>query len=203
MSTPDIRPLPTPAQLWKATGIAVLVAVSVLLVAVLPAEYGIDPTGIGRKLGLGKLAAASVEARSLVPSASPAPATPANSVTPSAPAHAVVQRPSPFRSDEMELTLQPGEGAEIKATMRNGDQFVFGWIAENGKVEFDMHGEAINAQKDEFTSYWKGTGHTSGHGAFTAPFDGTHGWYWLNRGKRPVSVRVKVSGFFEKLFRPH
>lgn len=102
----------------------------------------------------------------------------------------------------MALTLKPGEGAEIKATMRKGDQFVFGWVAENGKVEFDMHGEAVNARNDEFTSYWKGVDRADSHGAFTAPFDGTHGWYWNNSGKVPVTVRVKVSGFFEKLQRP-
>ena len=37
---------------------ALAVAAVVLLVAVLPAEYGIDPTGIGRALGLTELNAA-------------------------------------------------------------------------------------------------------------------------------------------------
>lgn len=202
MSAPDIRSLPTPGQLWKATGIAIVVALAVLILAVLPAEYGIDPSGIGRKVGLTKLAGASTDAPPPVPAAGPAPATTVISDSPSPLSQVVAQRPLPFRSDEMELTLRPGEGAEIKAAMRTGDQLVFGWTVDSGKVEFDMHGEATNAQNDEFTSYWKGTEQASGHGGFTAPFDGTHGWYWLNRGRQPVSVRVKVSGFFEKLFRP-
>ena len=203
MPVSDVRSLPTLFQLWKATGIAVVIALAVLITAVLPAEYGIDPTGIGRKLGLGKLAAVSVDTPPPLVSAGSAPATLAQgSVAPSAPAQTVLQRAEPFRSDEMMLTLKAGEGAEIKAAMRQGDQFVFGWTAENGKVEFDMHGEATNARNDDFTSYWKGTGQAEGHGAFAAPFDGTHGWYWLNRGKQPVSVRVKVSGFYEKLYRP-
>ena len=203
MSAPDLRPLPTLPQLWKATGIAILVALVILVTVVLPAEYGIDPTGIGRKLGLGKLAAASIATPPPLISDSPAPATVApNSSAPSAPAQIVSRRALPFRSDEMALTLKPGEGAEIKAAMREGDLFVFGWTAENGKVEFDMHGEATNARNDEFTSYWKGRARADGHGTFTAPFDGTHGWYWLNPGKVPVTVRVRVSGFYEKLFRP-
>ena len=103
----------------------------------------------------------------------------------------------------MALTLKPGEGAEIKAAMRKGDHFVFGWTAENGKVNFDMHGEPPNAGNDEFTSFWKGREQADGHGIFTAPFDGTHGWFWRNRGHAPVTVRVKVSGFYERLYRPN
>lgn len=203
MSVPDLRALPTLLQLWKATGIAVLVAFVILIIAVLPAEYGIDPTGIGRKLGLAKMAAARTATPTPLVAAGSTPVTvaPGNDA-PSAPVQTVMQRALPFRSDEMALTLKPGEGAEIKATMLKGDQFVFGWIAENGKVEFDMHGEVTNARNDEFTSYWKGAERADGHGAFTAPFDGTHGWFWRNRGKAPVTVRVKVSGFYEKLHRP-
>ena len=99
------------------------------------------------------------------------------------------------------LTLQPDEGSEIKAAMRKGEQFVFSWASEGGKVNFDMHGERPNAG-DQFTSYWKGQQQSKAQGTFAAPFDGTHGWYWRNRGDKPVTVKVKVSGFYEKLYRP-
>ncbi|WP_310571366.1 hypothetical protein [Gemmatimonas sp.] len=49
---PPDRELPTPQQLRRATLVAVVVAVAVLITAVLPAEYGVDPTGLGRRLGL-------------------------------------------------------------------------------------------------------------------------------------------------------
>ena len=206
MSIPDLRTLPTTLQLWKASGIAFLVALVVLTLGVLPAEYGIDPTGLGGKLGLTKLAPASAVKPPPAIAADPAPAkaqvTAPGDKAALASSATVLKSVSPFRSETMALTLKPGEGAEIKATMRKGDQFVFGWVAENGKVEFDMHGEAVNARNDEFTSYWKGVDQAEGHGSFTAPFDGTHGWYWNNTGKAPVTVRVKVSGFFEKLQRP-
>ncbi|MHB0975236.1 MAG: hypothetical protein ACYCY2_13730 [Acidithiobacillus ferriphilus] len=39
-------------------------------------------------------------------------------------------------------------------------------------------------------------------GAFVAPFDETHGWYWRNRGDQPVVVKLKVSGFYQTLYRP-
>lgn len=47
--------LPTPRQLVRATLIAAAVAVVLLFTAVLPGEYGWDPTGIGRVLGLTKM----------------------------------------------------------------------------------------------------------------------------------------------------
>ncbi len=52
MTTPETPPLPTVPQLVRAIGIALIVATVILLVAVLPAEYGIDPTGLGRRIGL-------------------------------------------------------------------------------------------------------------------------------------------------------
>src|SRR5690606_31752466 len=47
---------PSRKKLWIGTGIAAAVAAAVLVVFVLPAEFGIDPTGAGRALGLTKLA---------------------------------------------------------------------------------------------------------------------------------------------------
>ena len=44
--------LPTSAQLKRSTWIASLTAAAILAFVVLPSEYGVDPTGIGRLLGL-------------------------------------------------------------------------------------------------------------------------------------------------------
>ncbi len=45
---PDLAELPSTAQLLRSTFIALIAAIAVLVMIVLPAEYGIDPTGIGR-----------------------------------------------------------------------------------------------------------------------------------------------------------
>lgn len=198
----DRDALPSSKSLLKATGVAIAIAAFVLVTAVLPAEYGMDPTGIGASLGLKSM---SAEAAVTAPAAKPAaeaskPSTEA--ANPVSPLQAVWKSPIPYRTDELSLELQPNEGAEIKALMRRGERFVFTWVTDGGAVNFDMHGETPNAKQDEFTSHWKGRSETSGYGAFEAPFDGTHGWYWRNRGKQPVNVRVKTSGFYEKLYRP-
>jgi hypothetical protein len=191
----NTHPLPTLPQLIKATGIAVIVAGAILITTVLPAEFGIDLTGLGKTMGLTSMNTASAEAAT-----SPSPLTSTETLSRSTATVTVAKSVAPFRSDDMSLTLQPAEGAEIKASMRKGNQFVFNWAAEGGPVNFDMHGEKPNAG-DKFTSYWKAMQQTGTQGTFVAPFDGTHGWYWRNRSDKPVTVKVKVSGFYEKLAR--
>ncbi|MFG9957587.1 transmembrane anchor protein, partial [Pseudomonas aeruginosa] len=44
--------LPTSRQLLRSTVIAVGVAAALLVTVVMPSEYAIDPTGVGRVLGL-------------------------------------------------------------------------------------------------------------------------------------------------------
>ena len=201
MSTHNTHPLPTLPQLIKATGLALIAAGAILITTVLPAEHGIDPTGIGTALGLTTLSANSAETTPGLPAATLSGTPAAVAPVVQTPAATVAKSEVPFRSDEMSLTLQANEGAEIKAAMRKGGQFVFAWAAAGGKVNFDMHGERPNAG-DEFTSYWKDKQQTGAQGTFVAPFDGTHGWYWRNRGDKPVTVKVKVSGFYQKLYRP-
>lgn len=181
----DAQPHPTTPQLLKATAIAAAIAGLLLVVAVLPAEYGIDPTGLGKKLGLIALSARAE------------PTAPAAAKT-DTPQTIVTRRSAPFRSDTSTLTLKPNEGAEIKAVMQQGDGLVFTWSTDGGPVNFDMHGEPPNAG-NSFTSYWKDRNKASASGTFLAPFQGTHGWYWENRGIEPVTVTLKTSGFYEKI----
>ena len=183
MTTPDTPPLPTIPQLARAIGLALLIATIILVVAVLPAEYGIDPTGIGRAIGLLRPPASAIDFETPV----------------TAEAAAMVTRSeAAYRSDEMTLTLKPGEGAEIKATMKKGDSYVFSWTVEGGAVEFDMHGEHGDGSGGE-ASYSKGEDAASGHGTFHAPFDGRHGWFWQNLTWEPVTITLKTSGFYAKI----
>lgn len=191
--------LPSAQSLYKATIVALVAAVAVLTVAVLPAEYGVDPTGLGARLGLASMSAAAAETPESVAAETLDPASSGATVSV---LDAVWKSDVEYRTDEQTVELGPKEGAEIKAVMRPNDRFVFSWTAEGGSVFFDMHGEEANARNGEFTSYWKGRDQNSGRGSFTAPFAGTHGWYWENRSDKPVIVRVKTSGYYEKLYRP-
>ena len=52
---PKLSELPSPARLLRSTLIAAASAAAILVAVVLPSEYGIDPTGAGRMLGLTKM----------------------------------------------------------------------------------------------------------------------------------------------------
>jgi len=179
------------ATLRRVTAAAALGAVAILVLVVLPAEAGIDPTGAGGALGLTGMAAAS------------APAEPAAAVSaPLLPTRDAIKRSGAWQNDQVTIELAPHTGTELKARMKEGDSFVFEWRSEGGPVKVDMHGERPDAAEGEFTSYWEERALASAQGIFTAPYSGVHGWYWRNKGDKPVTVTVRTTGFYGGLFRP-
>jgi len=220
MSYPQSPALPSTARLVRATLVSILVAAVILVTTVLPAEYGIDPTGIGARLGLDALQPAVDEpaASAESPPAAPVPAastdtTQANSALAakaaaafganagqSLDAAAFSASPGELRTDTFSVTLEPGKGAEVKSALKAGDGLVFKWTA-SADVAVDMHGEAAGA-KGIWTSYAVEAAQREAAGTFVAAFDGTHGWYWQNRGTEAVTVEIVVTGFQPSLYRP-
>lgn len=186
--------LPSSKSLIKATAFALVAAIILLFTVILPAEYGIDPTGIGKRIGLTVLnTAGAIEAGEVA-------------VTPdtgrlSTGLNPVWKSDMQYRADSLTVTLLPNQGSELKSKMKAGENFSFNWEVEGGVVNFDMHGEKIN-DGDRFTSYWLGRNASSSKGAFSAPFDGTHGWYWKNKGTEPVTIHLTVSGFYDAFYMP-
>lgn len=192
---PPTQISPPPSTLAKATGGAIAAAAAILTLIVLPAEYGIDPTGVGTALGLTGMV--SGEAKEAVPAAS----TPAVADDVQTPTKASIAKSTPWRQDAMTIMLPPHSGQEVKAHMEKGDSFIFSWRS-TGPVKAEMHGEEPNAADDAFTDYWKEKKASGGQGDFTAPFAGIHGWYFRNKGDAPVTVTVKTVGFYKDLFQP-
>ena len=190
ISDMDREGLPSTKSLFKATGVAALIGLLVLITTILPAEYGIDPTGLGHKMGLTVLSQANVTEPK-----SPEAASSSDNLL-SLSAGPVWKTQNTLSSDTTTVTLEPDEGLEVKATMNAGDRMVFNWASEGGPVNFDMHGERFN-DGDNFTSYWQGRNEPAANGAFEAPFDGTHGWYWRNRGEATVTIVLQTSGFYD------
>lgn len=183
----------SPQTLAKASAGAAAAAALVLTLFVLPAETGIDVTGLGGAIGLTRMAAAAEP----IAAETALPAAPVGT-----PVKDSIAKTAALRSDEMTITLAPHSGTEVKAHMQVGDSFVFRWETTGGSVKVDMHGERPNAADGEFTSYWKEKDLSQAQGSFTAPFEGTHGWYWRNRGDKPVTVTVRTTGFYKDLFQP-
>ena len=207
---------PGPAGLFKATGVALIVASAVLVFAVLPAEYGIDPTGVGKRIGLSALSASTADSAKNA-TAEIVPNKVAAGSDLAASALAVFGKESPgqsfdakaftpatakglIRAESFELTLEPGKGAEVKMHMKQGDGVTFHWKATD-LLLLDMHGERPNPE-GTWTSYAIEPAVSEASGTFVAPFEGTHGWYWKNENDAPVNVTVEVSGFQTDLYRP-
>ncbi|OPK07368.1 MULTISPECIES: transmembrane anchor protein [Pseudomonas] len=198
---PTVNELPSTRKLVRSTVIALLTAVGLLVTVVMPSEYAVDPTGVGRALGLTQMGELKIIlAQEALADAAPAqPAAPAPQVAqvqPTAkPAAQPVATPDPaFKTDQMTVTLKPGEGTEIKLEMLKNKTVSYEWTAAGGPVNYDTHGEPYNAEKGYFHSYTKGKQVKSDKGEFTAIFDGTHGWFWRNRSNNDVTISLKTTG---------
>jgi hypothetical protein len=222
---PSRAELPSAGKLLRSTMIAALVAAALLVTTVLPAEYGIDPTGIGRALGLTPMgeiktalaAEAQAEERAAAEAApaqpvtvaaavrepeTPVPASAPVSVTTAALA-ATPGKPEPVagRQDTMTVTLKPGQGAEVKLTMNKDSRVRYEWTSAGGPVNFDTHGDPHNAPKNFYHGYGKGRNQPGDKGELVAAFDGKHGWFWRNRSGSDVTVTLKAEGDYAKIER--
>jgi len=191
--------VPKAQLLWMVLG-ALLVATLIVVCFVLPAEFRIDPTGIGRMTGVIRLAGAKTVTAAEVqapPDASGA-----------AGGAAVRYYDAGYRSDFVDIPLKSGEvgieGSELeyKVRMKTGGTIAYSWTVtglENPEeFYYDFHGEAPAKDGGEATvvEYRQATGRQSS-GTLVAPFDGVFGWYLQNQSVKPVVVRLKISGFYE------
>ena len=206
--------LPSTRKLIRSTIIAAIIAAFLLVAVVLPAEYGVDPTGIGSALGLTEMGrikvslAREIELAESAPHQAPAvsaaaPLTSAPATTASTapePARSATAAPAP-RSDVATITLQPNQGREIKLAMREGARATFSWSTDKGVVNFDEHADSKNPPRD-YHGYRKGTAVAKDEGVLVAAFEGWHGWYWRNRGKETVTVTLRTSGDYQDLKEP-
>lgn len=202
---PDAVDLPSARKLLRSTLAAIVIAIILLVTVVLPAEYAIDPSGIGRVLGLtemgeikaqlAKEAAADAATAAAGGDGSPA-ATPAIAARPDSASPSPMPAAQAWR-DEMQVTLQPGEGAEIKLMMKAGERAQFSWLVQGGAVNFDTHGDGDG----QAISYEKGRGVAADDGELEAAFNGNHGWFWRNRGTTRVTVVIRVRGQYSSIKR--
>lgn len=205
VSKPTLDDLPTSKQLLRSTCIALVAAIAILTAVVLPSEYAIDPTGVGRALGLTEMGEIKTQlAEEAVADAAMDAAKAAATATGNASTVAPTQtrgnpqgvNDSAWR-DELRVVLKPGQGAEVKLSMKAGEKAEFSWIAEGGVVNFDTHGDGGG----QSISYEKGRAVPTDDGVIQAAFNGNHGWFWRNRGDVDVAVVVRTRGQYAEMKR--
>jgi len=163
--------------LIKASITASLVAIIAFVLFILPAEYNIDPTGIGKQLGVTKIAQASAQK----------PLKTSDSLQ--------------VGSDEfqtIEVTIPANRGVEYKFEMQQYEKMTYEWMTDGASLHFDLHGEPAGDTTGYFESYAIAN-LSEMKGSFTAPFGGSHGWYWKNKTTLPVKIHLKISGNYRRL----
>ena len=164
------------SALIKASLMATVLAAVALVTVILPAEYNIDPTGAGRALGLSVLANAA--------EAEPLPAD---------------GKAGALGSEEIvEITVPAHKGIEYKLEMSQYDKVTYEWMTDGASLYFDLHGEPEGDTTGYFESYAIATVETM-EGSFTAPFAGSHGWYWKNTSDQPVAIQLILKGQYQTI----
>jgi len=195
---------PSARSLLVATLIAAVGAAAVLLVFVLPAEYGIDPTRLGSAMGLTAMRA---PARTLeisdiiggnesyreveIPDfGDPVPL----------PNPDVFQEESrDYTTRTVEITIPPDGETEVKLALDTGKMVLFKWSVDQGEIYSDFHGHDPSVGDEYWVRYREQQEGAGGKGSLVAPFTGEHGWYWLNYNEFPVMVTLTVSGYFDDI----
>lgn len=158
-----------------ATAASIAVAAILLVTVILPAEYGIDPLGTGRLLGVTALSGAQ--------DVSPASGGP------------VTVQPASYKVDAIELTLRPGDSTEYKYQLHEGATMLYAWTA-TGPVDVDFHTEPDGKPEEASDSFVRQQAVAEGRGSYRAPYAGIHGWYWKNNGSTDVTVTLQTAGFY-------
>lgn len=194
---------PPGARLLKSTLIAAAVAVVILVLFVLPAEYGIDPTGLGRITGISRLSTPPTRTievvdvsggnESVFEAEIPEYGDPVPLPNPS-----VFQgSTTPARTETFQIAIPPESETEIKTVLEAAKVIVYSWQVDRGTIYSDFHGHTPEAGNDFFVRYKEHQEGSEDNGSLVAPFAGEHGWYWLNYNDYPVTVSLSVTGFFE------
>ncbi|MBL8202716.1 MAG: transmembrane anchor protein [Blastocatellia bacterium] len=187
---PNENELPSSQQLLRSTIIALITGAVLLVTTVLPAEYGIDPTGVGRVLGLKEMGMIKMQ---LAEEAAKHNAEQAASAA----AVVATPEPTPQKSDTTTITLKPNEGVEYKLEMAKGAKAKYEWTSVGGPVNHNLHTDGAGGSH----SYSKGTGVERDAGEITAVSDGYHGWFWRNRNSKDVTITLKTSGDYKSIKR--
>lgn len=194
-------------QLLKSLLIALILGVIVLLTAVLPAEYGLDPLGTGKLFGFSKLYQGNeqIETNETYSSLNfekikmEKLGSPSNVPKPSEANNPPPETQYPEREDSIEVIVPAEKGIEYKFKSRKYGNIKYEWTTDKGIVYIDFHGEVKQENPPENVFYESYTLAYSNNmaGTLTAPFEGKHGWYFRNETDSAIVVTIRLNGQYE------
>ena len=166
--------------------VALVLALTIFYTIVYPIEFGKDPLGTGKILGLPHLSAGTT-----------APMTPSNVENGElSNKKAITEKQNySFRTDQVEVLVPANGGVEYKFLLKQYQKLVYQWSSEK-PLYFDFHGEPKGNTTGYFESYTIATS-ANMEGSMTMPFEGNHGWYWKNTSQENIIVTLKTEGNYE------
>ena len=183
--SPDVARVAARERIALVTGAALLMAGLILVGAVLPAEFAVDPLGVGRRLGL--MAIGEVQKKLTAFEATRAAG--ASGVPTIAPQERAYQH------ETVEFKIGPRDSMEYKYRLDKGEALLYSWKATS-PVNEELHAEPDGAPGGYAESFEKRNAVATASGTLTAPFSGIHGWYWENPGDVDVTVTLSAAGFY-------
>ena len=187
--------LPSTQKLVKSTLIAIIVAAIILVTTVLPAEFGIDPSGVGdslKKMGEIKVSLSDeVVNEKSTSNVKVESAKKINETIESIPLNYISQK------GEITILLKPNEGRELKVYLKKGDQVKYSWKTDGEVINFSAHTDS-----DYHHTYSEGSKDMD-EGNLKAVYDGRHGWWWRNRTDQIVKINLQVEGNYSDFREDH
>ena len=189
-------------KIVKAVLIALVVAILLLVIAVLPAEYGIDPTGAGKAMGFSRLYVhpdsvnrGTVQQDFPLIKMEKAGSGP-DVARPSEADNPPPQKQLEEREDSVTIVVPAGKGLEYKINMLKYGYVKYEWTTDKGAVYFDFNGEVKQAAatKNVYFESYAISNASNVVGTLLAPFEGKHGWFFRNTGKEDMKVTVRLKG---------
>ena len=200
------HPILEKKKIFQSLVIALILGVILLIGAVMPAEYGIDPTGAGKLFGFSKLyvpeeTTNSTGLESIVQTSLPLIKMEKAGSGPDVQRPEEADNPAPEkkliqRDDSVQVTVPAGKGIEYKINMLKHGQMKYEWTTDNGLVYFDFHGEVKQAKEAKavyFESYTIANANNM-VGTFLAPYEGRHGWFFRNTSSSDIIVTLRLKG---------
>lgn len=205
--TTNNQPNLNKGQLLKSLIIALIIGAIVLLTAVLPAEYGIDPLGTGKLFGFSKLYQGNeqIENNEIYSSLNFKKIKMEKLGSPqSVPKPSEADNPPPevqysVREDTIEVIVPAKKGIEYKFKSLKYGRTKYEWSTDKGIVYIDFHGEVKqeNSSKNVFYESYTLAYSNNMAGTLTAPFEGKHGWYFRNETNEDIIIAIRLNGQYE------
>jgi hypothetical protein len=192
-------------EIIKAVLFALVLGIVILVSAVLPAEYGIDPIGTGKLFGFSKLHVSGdqEENQQLTTTQKTFPLIKMEKAGSGPEVKRPIEADNPVpekqfaeREDTIDVIVPAGKGIEYKTYMLKGGKMKYEWKTNDGTVYLDFHGEVKQAKAVNdvyFESYTLAYSNNM-VGTFYAPFEGKHGWFFRNNENKDIIVTLKLKG---------